>query len=204
MSRNSYGIVLIGDCGAGKSSLLAAHMSGKPPAKPPSSTIGMSWCNISPAVGRSKPISCWDTAGQERYRSLIPMYTRNANGLVFLSPAGTRTDVFAAQERLREAIRDSIELLHVALVISKCDLNINCDSTLEELQETVQTATQQRDIDVTITTHYTTCFKPSTCSDVFNSCIASIDAYDKVTQARKDTSRIEVGSHPTPRRSLCC
>ena len=202
MSRNSYGIVLIGDCGSGKSSLLVAHMSGKPPATQPSSTIGMSWYNISPAVGRSKAISCWDTAGQERYRSLIPMYTRNATALVFLSPAGNRTNKSSTPERLREAIRGSNELLHVALVISKCDLDINCDSVLSELKEVVETAAQHRDIK--ITTHYTTCFKPSTCSDVFNSCIASIDAYDKVVQSKKDTSRIEVVSHSTSHRSPCC
>jgi hypothetical protein len=75
---------------------------------------------------------------------------------------------------------------------------------LSELKEVVETATQHRDTEVTITTHYTTCFKPSTCSDVFNSCIASIDAYDKVAQSKKDTSRIEVVSHSTSHRSPCC
>eukprot|EP01113_Clastostelium_recurvatum_P038902 TRINITY_DN5879_c0_g1_i2.p1 TRINITY_DN5879_c0_g1~~TRINITY_DN5879_c0_g1_i2.p1 ORF type:complete len:227 (-),score=42.57 TRINITY_DN5879_c0_g1_i2:27-707(-) len=43
-------------------------------------TIGAAFCSrpIDVYAGRSVKIDLWDTAGQERYRSLAPMYYRNA------------------------------------------------------------------------------------------------------------------------------
>ncbi len=84
-----YKMVLIGNTGVGKSSLLrrAIHGSFAPECD---STIGAAF--MMKSVGDSGESSTsatplfrkvyfdiWDTAGQERYMSLVPMYTRKAD-----------------------------------------------------------------------------------------------------------------------------
>jgi Ras-related protein Rab-5C len=76
-TRN-YKTVLLGACGAGKSSLVSRHILNT--FDPTSdSTIGASFrtSGIMTSVGEIK-LNIWDTAGQERYDSLIPMYYREA------------------------------------------------------------------------------------------------------------------------------
>lgn len=75
---NTVRVVLIGDTGAGKSSIVTRFTSGdfyefQEP------TIGAAFQVKSLTVNsRDVKIEIWDTAGQERYRSLTPMYYRKA------------------------------------------------------------------------------------------------------------------------------
>lgn len=75
---NTVRAVLIGDTGAGKSSIVTRFTSGdfyefQEP------TIGAAFQVKSLTVNSKEvKIEIWDTAGQERYRSLTPMYYRKA------------------------------------------------------------------------------------------------------------------------------
>ena len=75
---NSYKIVVVGDCAVGKSSLTIRYVNNNF-SEFQDSTIGATYI--------TKKITCpneiinleiWDTAGQERYRSIAPLYYRNA------------------------------------------------------------------------------------------------------------------------------
>lgn len=72
--------VLIGDASVGKTSILN-RISGKPFSFNENSTIGANYQLLTNDVDDAHvEIQLWDTAGQEKFRSLIPVYFRNAIG----------------------------------------------------------------------------------------------------------------------------
>jgi small GTP-binding protein len=80
-ARRPYRVVMIGDSQAGKTTIvcnLSGHTIGKPLP-----TVGVSVTHNLTIPSGSHPtnitINLWDTAGQERYRSLGPMYYKNAD-----------------------------------------------------------------------------------------------------------------------------
>jgi small GTP-binding protein len=84
MSAKAFKIVLLGDAAVGKTSLIRRYVQDKFSQKH-HGTIGAA-CqlhNIS-VGGIDYEFEIWDTAGQELYASLIPSYTRNADGACFV------------------------------------------------------------------------------------------------------------------------
>lgn len=74
-----FKIVLLGNSSVGKTSLLVRYVKKKY-GNIFSSTIGCSFmAKIIEKNNIKYGLDLWDTAGQERYRSLLPMYYRNAN-----------------------------------------------------------------------------------------------------------------------------
>lgn len=73
-----YKIVLLGDSSVGKTSLVHRFTSGS--FNPHSAnTIGAAFISTDYTYkDRTVKFEIWDTAGQERYKSLTPMYYRNA------------------------------------------------------------------------------------------------------------------------------
>jgi small GTP-binding protein len=87
-------VVVLGDTGVGKSSLVLKFATGN--FKPYSeSTIGASFMSkiIQTRSGGSVKFQIWDTAGQEKYRSLAPMYYRGAAAAIVVYDI-TRADTF--------------------------------------------------------------------------------------------------------------
>ncbi|KAK1324640.1 Ras-related protein RABF2a [Acorus calamus] len=71
-------LVLLGDVGAGKSSLVLRFVKGQF-IDFQESTIGAAFFSQTIAVNDATvKFEIWDTAGQERYHSLAPMYYRGA------------------------------------------------------------------------------------------------------------------------------
>jgi small GTP-binding protein len=79
-----YKVVMLGESGTGKTSLLEKLISGIFSAIV-SPTVGAAYVKTTIQMpGRSVTMNIWDTAGQEKFQSLIPLYIRNAHGLVFV------------------------------------------------------------------------------------------------------------------------
>lgn len=81
----SYKVVLLGDSSVGKSSLV--HRFTTDFFDPHlANTIGAAFISKSHSTPnnpeRSVNLEMWDTAGQERYKSLTPMYYRNAKAAI--------------------------------------------------------------------------------------------------------------------------
>lgn len=75
----SMKIVLLGDSSVGKSSLVQRFASDTFDANLPN-TIGAAFISKPhTSSARTVKLEIWDTAGQERYKSLTPMYYRNAH-----------------------------------------------------------------------------------------------------------------------------
>ena len=78
-------MVLLGNSNAGKTSLAMRYVN-KEFYEIFQSTIGCSFmAKIVNIDDKKYSLDIWYTAGQERYRSLLPMYYRNANLLRFVN-----------------------------------------------------------------------------------------------------------------------
>ena len=81
-------ILLVGDSGVGKSSLLLRFTADKfePVSNP---TIGVDFrVKYLTVNGKRVKLTIWDTAGQERFRTLTSSYYRGAHGVIFGATAG--------------------------------------------------------------------------------------------------------------------
>lgn len=84
-----FKVLLIGDSGVGKSSILLQFSDGYFNDILPS-TIGVDFkvkvLNVQDSSGQSKKIkvTIWDTAGQERFRTLTSSYYRGAQGIILV------------------------------------------------------------------------------------------------------------------------
>ncbi|THU73410.1 hypothetical protein C4D60_Mb04t22540 [Musa balbisiana] len=77
-------LVLLGDMGAGKSSLVLRFVKGQF-LEFQESTIGAAFFSQTLAVSDATvKLEIWDTAGQERYHSLAPMYYRGAAAAIIV------------------------------------------------------------------------------------------------------------------------
>lgn len=75
-------LLLIGDSGVGKSSLLLRFIDDA--FEDLSPTIGVDYKQrIVQHAGKRLRLTIWDTAGQERFRTLTASYYRGAHGIVF-------------------------------------------------------------------------------------------------------------------------
>jgi small GTP-binding protein len=80
-------VVLVGDSAVGKTSMLNRFIDGRfdPDER---GTIGTGYFKMSQIIsGQAVTIDIWDTAGQEKYRSLGPLYYRDAAGAVVVCDA---------------------------------------------------------------------------------------------------------------------
>ena len=116
-------IVILGQSSVGKTSLVLKLLSGK--FNPYSeSTIGASFCSklIKADDGTVDKVEIWDTAGQERYRSLVPMYYRNAGGALIVFDITSKKSFEEAKywsDELRSKVMHDIKVLFVG---NKLDL----------------------------------------------------------------------------------
>ncbi|XP_061726573.1 ras-related protein Rab-31 isoform X2 [Cydia pomonella] len=115
-------IVVLGSQGVGKTSLVVRYI-GKMFSKHISPTIGASFftCNINVDGARVK-LQVWDTAGQERFRSMAPMYYRNANAALLVYDITSVGSFTAIKTWVKELQSNVPEPMALALVGNKCDL----------------------------------------------------------------------------------
>ena len=115
-------ITLLGDSAVGKTSLLVRIIRDEYEENP-SSTIGATYSIKTIKVNDvTLSFNVWDTAGQERFRSLAPIYFRDAD-IVFLLYSVDNLDSFNSIESWNEQMvqNHAIPLLKV-LVANKIDL----------------------------------------------------------------------------------
>ncbi|KAM1406307.1 hypothetical protein ACFXTH_000996 [Malus domestica] len=88
----SFKILLTGDSGVGKSSLLLSFISNFIQDLPP--TIGVDFKIKQILVGGKRlKLTIWDTAGQERFGTVISSYYRGAHGIILVYDV-TRRETF--------------------------------------------------------------------------------------------------------------
>ena len=134
MSANINKVVLIGDSGAGKSSVALRCMRNEfnPRGE---STIGAAFFskNISvPGSNETVKLNIWDCAGQERYRALSPMYLRGASYIILCVEANKLHPVAEFKKSIDQYHLLSYEQSEVVLCITKTDM---VSSLYEDVRE---------------------------------------------------------------------
>ncbi len=93
-----FKVLLVGDSGVGKSSLLVRFTSDQFDDLSP--TIGVDFkLKMMDVDGSRLKLTIWDTAGQERFRTLTSSYYRGAQGIIFAYDV-TRAETFKSLSEL--------------------------------------------------------------------------------------------------------
>ncbi|KAJ7976886.1 Ras-related protein like [Quillaja saponaria] len=112
----SFKILLIGDSGVGKSSLLLSFISNSVDDLSP--TIGVDFkIKLLTIGGKKLKLTIWDTAGQERFRTLTSSYYRGAQGIILVYDVTRRdtftdlSDVWSKEVELYSTNQDCVKML---------------------------------------------------------------------------------------------
>ncbi|KAK8900358.1 hypothetical protein M9Y10_002685 [Tritrichomonas musculus] len=93
--NDSFKIVVIGDSGAGKTSVIFRYAKD---FFDPSygTTIGTSFI-VKKLTDYHATLNIWDTAGQERYRSMVPMYCHGASAILIVFDVSSQSNSSASE-----------------------------------------------------------------------------------------------------------
>ncbi|KAK4900658.1 GTP-binding protein of the rab/ypt [Elasticomyces elasticus] len=118
-----FKLVLLGESAVGKSSLVLRFVKDQFDDYR-ESTIGAAFLTQTIALDDSTTVKfeIWDTAGQERYKSLAPMYYRNANCAVVVYDITQASSLDKAKSWVKELQRQANENIIIALAGNKADL----------------------------------------------------------------------------------
>lgn len=136
----AFKIVVLGDSSVGKTSLVHRFTTNKFDLHT-SNTIGAAFITkiFSPFENEEHKVKLeiWDTAGQERYRSLTPMYYRNAKAaLVCFDLSNFESSIKTARYWIQQLelnnSADANDRIEIRLVGTKSDLAPNKTSEIQD------------------------------------------------------------------------
>ncbi|AQZ15702.1 YPT10 (YBR264C) [Zygosaccharomyces parabailii] len=125
-------LVLLGESSVGKTSIVTRYTTGN--YQKTNATIGAAFftksinLSVENGVLRKVNMEIWDTAGQERYRSLTPIYYRNADAALVVFDVTKPESLRKAQSWIDELYEycnndRPEENIHVIVVGNKVDLD---------------------------------------------------------------------------------
>lgn len=123
-----YKLVLLGDSSVGKTSLVHRFTTDTFDSHQ-ANTIGAAFTQKKyTADGKTVSLEIWDTAGQERYKSLTPMYYRNARAALVCFDISAPQDSFERAEYWIEQLKVAGPLdIRVFVVGNKEDISPEAD-----------------------------------------------------------------------------
>ncbi|KAJ9098430.1 hypothetical protein QFC19_006429 [Naganishia cerealis] len=119
-----FKLVLLGESAVGKSSVVHRFVKNTFDNMR-ESTIGAAFLTQSvtlPEINATVKFEIWDTAGQERYKSLAPMYYRNAHAALCVYDITNSSSFQKAQNWIKELKKQASEGIVICLVGNKADL----------------------------------------------------------------------------------
>lgn len=216
MSENrfvQFKLVLLGESAVGKSSIVHRFVKNTFDDMR-ESTIGAAFLTQSitlPELKTTVKFEIWDTAGQERYKSLAPMYYRNANAALCVYDISSQSSFTKAQDWIKELKKRAPEGIVLALVGNKADL-----ADEREVEETeVEQYLEQLNQEATAAGEAPTKVVHKECSaksgegvlQIFDSIARALpleEANDRATP--QPGKRVDLGRHQTqrPQQLGCC
>ncbi|CAH2351794.1 vacuolar protein sorting-associated protein 21 [[Candida] railenensis] len=141
-----FKLVLLGESAVGKSSIVHRFVKNTFDNMR-ESTIGAAFLTQSVHLAESNTtvkFEIWDTAGQERYKSLAPMYYRNANAALCVYDITSRSSFSKAQDWIKELKKQAPEGIVICLVGNKVDLKDEREVDEQEVAEYVEELNQEQ------------------------------------------------------------
>jgi len=131
-----FKLLMIGDPGVGKSSLLLRYADNEFPSQNFISTIGVDFKEKEIMIDNQKvTIQVWDTAGQERFRTITSSYYRGANGMILAFDLSNPATFKSCSKWLQEVERYAEEEVVVFLAGNKSDLGSECVVPASDIEE---------------------------------------------------------------------
>ena len=126
-------MIVIGDSGAGKSSLIHALCEGTFQSEGHTQTIGVEFASKQLEIdGQVVKLQLWDTAGQERYRSVTRSYYRGAHCCLIVYDVTRRESFVHVQQWHDDALELATSSSQLVLIGNKTDLADRREVTLVE------------------------------------------------------------------------
>ena len=130
-----YKLIFLGDQGVGKSCILNRFMSDSF-KEDYQATIGLDFQSKNVQIDNQDiHLLLYDTAGQEKFRSLIPMYTRDANTILLVYDLCSKESFLHLSDWLKDLTNINMNEVIFALVGNKIDLNDKREVSPEEGQK---------------------------------------------------------------------
>ncbi|KAF4315718.1 hypothetical protein BBO99_00007754 [Phytophthora kernoviae] len=136
-------VVLLGDTGVGKSSLVLRFVTNN--FRPYSeSTIGASFMSKMIVVNDT-PIKyqIWDTAGQEKYHSLAPMYYRGAAAAIVVYDITRKSDLEEKREVPASQARAYAEEIGALFIETSAKEDTNVSDLFIQISQALPTASAE-------------------------------------------------------------
>ncbi|EGV62375.1 GTP-binding protein of the rab/ypt [Yamadazyma tenuis] len=140
-----FKLVLLGESAVGKSSIVHRFVKNTFDNFR-ESTIGAAFLTQTITLPESKTtikFEIWDTAGQERYKSLAPMYYRNAHAALCVYDITNPSSFTKAQDWIKELKKQAPEGIVICLVGNKLDLSEERQVDEQEVLQYVQELNHQ-------------------------------------------------------------
>jgi len=131
-SNLTFKIIVLGDPGVGKSSLLGRATKNIFNAEY-QTTVGFEFLTFTEKIGeKNVKLQIWDTCGQETYKSLISNFYRNASLAMLIYSIDSRESFNNIIKWLKEIKLQSNPDIKVVLIGNKADLENKRQVTIEE------------------------------------------------------------------------
>jgi len=119
-----YKIILVGDFGVGKTSLLLKYADNSFKEGELVTTIGSDFKtkDVALANGKSVRLQLWDTAGQEKFRTITSSFYRATHGILFVYDITNADSFESIKQWYREIDRYASDNINKVLVANKADL----------------------------------------------------------------------------------
>ena len=133
-----YKLIFLGDQNVGKSSILNRFLSDTF-VEEYQATIGLDFQSKNVQIdNQDVHLLLYDTAGQEKFRSLIPMYTRDANIILLVYDITNKESFENLYVWLKDLTNININEVIICIVGNKIDLNEKREVSNEEGQKYAQ------------------------------------------------------------------
>ena len=133
-----YKLIFLGDQNVGKSSILNRFLNDTF-VEEYQATIGLDFQSKNVQIdNQDVHLLLYDTAGQEKFRSLIPMYTRDANIILLVYDITNKESFENLYVWLKDLTNININEVIICIVGNKIDLNEKREVSNEEGQKYAQ------------------------------------------------------------------